>query len=59
MNYSSYLMRDQAHGVISSLDQAVYRHKRRSSVRRLRTLIEIGAFVAAVVSYLAALSLMT
>ena len=58
MNYSSYLMRDQAHGVISSLDQAGYSRKHRAKIRRLRSLIEIGAFVAAVASYMAALSLM-
>ncbi len=58
MNYSSYLMRDQAHSVVSSLDQSAYGQKQRARIHRLRSLVEIGAFVAAVASYMAALSLM-
>ena len=58
MNYSSYLMRDQAHSVVSSLDQSAYGQKQRARIRRLRSLVEIGAFVAAVASYMAALSLL-
>jgi hypothetical protein len=57
MNYSSYLMREQAHDVISSLDRAAHLQKQRSKVRRLRSLIEISAFIAAVASYMVALSL--
>ena len=58
MNYSSYLMRDQAYGLVSSLDQVAQSRKQRARMRRLRSLAEIAAFVAAVASYLIALSLM-
>ncbi len=58
MNYSSYLMRDQAYGLISSLDQVALDRKQRARMRKLRSLAEIAAFVAAVISYLIALSLM-
>ncbi|WP_041067178.1 hypothetical protein [Thiolapillus brandeum] len=57
MNYSSYLMREQAHDVVSSLDRATRHQKQQLRVRRLRSLIEISAFIAAVASYMVALSL--
>ncbi len=58
MNYSSYLMRDQAYGLVSGLDQLARSRKQRARMRRLRSLAEIAAFVAAVICYLIALSLM-
>ena len=58
MNYSSYLMRDQAYGLVSSLNRVAQNRKQRARMRRLRSLAEIAAFVAAVASYLIALSLM-
>ncbi|WP_457676291.1 hypothetical protein [Thiolapillus sp.] len=58
MNYSNYMMRDRARDVISSLDRRNYGNRQQHRMQRLRSLLEIGAFVAAVASYLAALSLM-
>lgn len=58
MNYSSYLMRDQARDVISVLDRTAHGRRQRARMRLLRSFLEIGAFIAAVTSYMAALSLM-
>jgi hypothetical protein len=58
MNYSSYLMRDQAHDLIADLDRIGNGRRRGSRIRRLRSFLEVGAFVAALASYLIALSLM-
>jgi len=59
MNYSNYLMRDQAHGLIADLDRTPRGRRQYSKMHRMRSFLEITAFIVAVVSYLTALSLMT
>ncbi len=59
MNHMTYLMRDQVRDLVPSLDVPMLRKKKSSGWKKLRSLAEIGAFVLAILAYIAALSLMT
>ncbi|HID46695.1 MAG TPA: hypothetical protein EYP34_13190 [Chromatiaceae bacterium] len=58
MNHMTYLMRDQVRDLIPSLGVADLPGKKSRDLKRLRPVLEIGAFILAVLSYIIALSLM-
>ena len=58
MNHMTYLMRDQVRDLVPSLGVPALSKKKSREWKKLRPFAEIGAFVLAVLAYIAALSLM-
>ncbi|WP_419603105.1 hypothetical protein [Thiolapillus sp.] len=59
MNHMTYLMRDQVRDFVPSLGVPALPRKKSRNLKKLRPFLEVGAFVLAVLSYIAALSVMT
>ncbi|WP_456405946.1 hypothetical protein [Thiolapillus sp.] len=59
MNNMTYLMRDQVRDLIPSLGvRPVVSRKKPLKIKKFRPVMEIGAFILAILTYIIALSLM-